>query len=486
MKLNELVESRLAVMEAERNRLASAWNPLISATEKYLLKERKTGLTDQDKRNIARCCENAILESGMKGRSKIFETTDSSNISFLGVQLPVIAALLPSLVLNKISVVQALDRRTGGVFYLDVKYGASKGATVAATNMMSATVGHDSTLSGRRYASQRVQTEAQTTTQTAGKGANERTGTLAYVPCIAGSVVITDGTETFTDNGLGVLVSTDSSTEGGTINYTTGVYTLIFPTATIGTITATYKYSWETKVTDNVPTVDIAVRQETITAEDFPLRANYTLGAAIDLEKAHGLNLEDEIIKYLGGEVKFTIDHLGIDLMNDAAASSGAATTAGAFSATVGTGQEWIWKKYQFLDFVEKANVNIINKTLRAACNFLIVGNDTARLIRQLEPHFKPAAGLDSMTPTGPYELGTLDGRIVIHDPLMTAANITFGYKGDSYIMAGFVMAPYIPLFSTPTLITADLKAQKGFLASVGYKVTNAGFFCNGTISGLS
>jgi len=44
-----------------------------------------------------------------------------------------------------------------------------------------------------------------------------------------------------------------------------------------------------------------------------------------------------------------------------------------------------------------------------------------------------------------------------------------------------------IPLFTTPTLITAtDLKAQKGFLSSAAYKVINPGAFCHGTISGLS
>ena len=79
-----------------------------------------------------------------------------------------------------------------------------------------------------------------------------------------------------------------------------------------------------------------------MTAEDFPLRANYTLAAAIDLEKAHGINLEDEIVKYLGGEVKFTMDHLGIDLMNDASQGADAATTPGTYTATPGANQEWV------------------------------------------------------------------------------------------------------------------------------------------------
>ena len=85
--------------------------------------------------------------------------------------------------------------------------------------------------------------------------------------------------------------------------------------------------------------------------------------------------------------------------------------------------------------------------------------------------------------PTGPYELGTLDGRLIIHDPLLPPNNVLFGFKGDNYLFSGFLFAPYIPLFSTPTLVTADLKAQKGFLASAGYKVVNAGMYCNGVIS---
>lgn len=53
-----------------------------------------------------------------------------AHINFLGVQLPVILASLPPLVLGDIAAVQALDQRTAEVFYLDVKYGtASRGET---------------------------------------------------------------------------------------------------------------------------------------------------------------------------------------------------------------------------------------------------------------------------------------------------------------------------------------------------------------------
>lgn len=500
MSMQKLIESRMSSMKSERLRLAESWNPYIKSVESYMEKQGKT-LNEMDKMNIARCLENALLEGGVKSQSKLFENTDSSAISFLGIQLPVIAALLPSLVLNKLAVTQALDRRSGAVFYLDVNYGDNKGGISSGTNMFSSVNGANQTQQGRQYASQRVYGEA------LGSGYQATfTGTLVYLPVITGSVQITNGVETFTDNGAGGMTSSLSGTHvTGTINYTTGAYTVTFAVDNVlgNPVTANYQYFYQQSVNDGsapfasggVPQVNIAVNSSTITAEDFPLRANFTLGAAIDLEKAHGLNLEDELVKYLGGEVKFTMDHLGIDLIATAAQTTVsspslgtygptyAATSPGTYSATPSTGETWVWKKYQFIDFVEKANVNIIQKTLRAVCNFLVVGSSTARLIRQLEPHFKPASGLDSLVPTGPYELGTLDGRLVIHDPLLSATGIVFGFKGDNYLFSGFLFAPYIPLFSTPTLVTADLKAQKGFLASAGYKVVNAGMYTYGTIS---
>ena len=469
--LGGLVESRLESMKADRNKLTEAWSPYIDSVKGYMEKQGKE-LTENDARNIARCLENALLEGGIKSKSSIFETTDSSAIEFLGIQLPVIAALLPSLVLNKIAVTQALDRRTGSIFYLDVKYGSTKGGATAGDTMISAQTGQGRNTYDRRYASIRVQEEV-----TAGTS-----GTLGYTTPVLGTVTLTNGTETFTDAATpGVLVSDLSGGHSGTVT-SAGVWALNGYTGA-ATGTATYKYNWETLETDNVPTVNIGVTASSITAEDFPLRADFTLGAAIDLEKAHGLNLEDELVKYLGGEVKFTMDHLGVDLINTASQTAAAATSPGTYTATPSTGEAWVWKKYQFLDFVEKANIAIIDKTLRGICNFMVVGNDAARLIRQLSPHFKPAAGLDSLVPTGPYELGTLDGRLVIHDPLLGATEILFGFKGDNYLFAGFLFAPYIPLFATPTLVTADLKAQKGFLASAGYKVVNSGMYTHGQIT---
>lgn len=489
MKINQLMESRIASLAADRSRLVTSWSPIIEAAEEYVKATNGKELTPLMKMNIARCCENALLNAS-NGRSRIFEQTDSSNISFLGVQLPVIAALLPSLVLNELATVQALEKRVGGIFYLDVKYGTAKGSIAGTETMMSAKTGHYSTSGGKIYASQRVTDEF-----VVAAGAVSKNYTCLALPIIPGrtTVSINGGAVNLNDSAVAATATTgtfvsDTSGYSGTINYVTGAIALTFLSATTTSTTISYSYNYEksTSFTNTIPEVNFNITQDTLTAEDFPLRANYTLASAIDLERAHGLSLEDEMVKYLGGEVKFTQDHLGIDLMVAAAKTTATAAAAnGAFTATPTTGETWIWKKFQFMDFVEKANNAIIAKTLRMQCTWLLVGNNAARLIRQLAPHFVLASGVGTASVTGPYVLGTLDGRTVVHDPFMATNDIVFGYKGQNWTEAAFAYAPYIPLLTTPTLVTADLKSQKGFLSSSAYKVINGGAFCYGTVSGL-
>jgi hypothetical protein len=482
--LQAIVESSIKEMQDRRMRLAKKWGLYVDAAAAYIQKNENRTMTDFEKGNIAQCLDNALFETALRQKSRIFETTYGSDISFLGIQLPVIAALLPSLVLNKIGIVQALDRRTGSVFFLDVQYGDNKGSVVAGSPMMSSISGHDQTPAGRTYASTMVENE------NLGTGNASKTvffGTLAYPTPVAGSVQISNGVETFVDNGAGVLVSDLSHGTNGTIT-SGGAYSVTFKSApsTGQIVYADYQYDYQ-RIPDGqgVPEVNFSLTSSALSAIDFPLRAKYALGAAIDLEKAHGLVLEDEVVKYLGGEIKFEIDHYGIDLIEAAATSSAAAAPIGAWSATVGQGQEWFWVKYQFLDYLEKGSNNILSKTLKGFGNFIVCGNDVKRVIVQLKDHFKPAGDLEKIVPTGPYEVGTLDGRLVIHDPFMSSDEYVMGFKGDNYLFAGMIYAPYIPLFSTPTLVTSDLVAQKGFLSASGFKMVNEGMYTFGTISGL-
>ena len=67
------------------------------------------------------------------------------------------------------------------------------------------------------------------------------TGTLGAFPILAGSMTVTNGVENFTDNGAGVLTGSAGGT--GTINYTTGVFSVTFNAAVVVGVAITSTYT---------------------------------------------------------------------------------------------------------------------------------------------------------------------------------------------------------------------------------------------------
>lgn len=490
----QIVETRMKQIEAERDALFA--DPTIAryltAVDKHVKENKNREMNLHEKRVIAQCLRNAIDDATMRaGKGKLLsETTTEDAVSFLGVQLPIISALLPSLVLPEVGIVQAMDRRVAAVFYFDIKYGSDKGAISSGDTMLSSKTGHATSKSGRMYAMARVVDE------TVGTGNGQKTGTLSYAPglinlenvkfeLVSGTTRTTLGTADSSGDVTGDYVSGTGSIAA------TGVYDVTFTGLdSDATIYVTYDYQYDKPVDTynertGVPEVDFSISQSSLEAIDFPVRSKYSVGAALDMMKAHGVDLEQEVVKYLGHEIKFTIDQVGLDLIDEAAAGSGAADACTSWDATLRNGEPWIWRKRELVDRFEEGNNNIFTKTKRAVANFIICGNTVARVIKQLQPDFVPAPGLNKTPPTGPVKIGELNGRVVIQNPFKDTNYYTMGYKGDNYLMAGFIYAPYIPLFATPTLITSDLVSQKGFLSSAGFKVINAGMYCEGQISNV-
>jgi hypothetical protein len=231
-------------------------------------------------------------------------------------QLPVIAALLPSLALNELAVVQALDRRIGAVFYLDVKYGSAKGSVAVGDVMIGSKTGHTETKSGRRYAMARVVDEV------VGAGNGQKIGDLSYAGAkalIHMENIKFEKIANFGNMDTEVRTTLGTSTSSGAVtgDYVTGTGSVSAAGAfdvtfegldSADTIYITYDYQYDLVKDEynnvaGVPEVDVSVTQSTVEAIDFPLRAKYSIGAQIDLMKAHGIDLESELVKYLGSEV---------------------------------------------------------------------------------------------------------------------------------------------------------------------------------------
>ena len=321
MNNQEFVQSELQSLKENQEALIK--KPRIAkylkTRNEWVKKTQDREMTIYEQRNIAQVLYNAVIDTGLKAGTKLFEATTEDNISFLGIQLPVIAALLPSLALNDLAVVQALDRRVGSVFYLDVKYGSDKGTVSSGDTMIGAKSGHEVGKSGRRYAMARVVDES------IGTGNGTKSGTVEYggTGCLINlenaklEAVANIGTANEARTRIGSstaagVITGDYVTGSGSLT-TAGVYSVVvtgLDSDDVVYITYDYQYDMPVDGDSNrkgVPEVDVSVTQETIEAIDFPLRAKYSVGAQIDLQKAHGLDLESELVKYLGNEVIYSI-----------------------------------------------------------------------------------------------------------------------------------------------------------------------------------
>jgi len=494
MNMNEVIQNEMKKVQEQRDALMNhpKIRPFVRSVSKWVEKTQGRPITMYEKRNVAQCLYNAILEAGCKQNSHLFEATTEDSISFLGIQLPVISALLPSLVLNEVAIVQAIDRRIAAVFYLDVLYGTAKGEATSGETMIGAKTGHHTGQSERRYAIARVERE------NVGAGNGVKSGTTSTAPGLinlenvkveskTGSTYATLGTSNANGvvTGAGITGSGSIAADGVYSFTTVGV-------SSAATILLSYDYQYDLPTDangnrDGVPEMNITLSQSAVEAIDFPLRAKWSLGAQFDLQKAHGLDLESELTTFLGGEIRFTIDQKGLDMIDEAAEGVDAADTVTTWDARPSQGEAWFHKKVEFLDRIEQGSNAIFAKTKRGIATFMVCGNNVARVIKQLgKDYFAPVAGLNKLAATGPIKIGVLNDQVtVIQNPFKSTNRYTLGYRGPDYLHAGFIYCPYIPLFATPTLTTSDLMSQKGFLSSAAFKTINAGLFTYGDISNL-
>lgn len=502
LNIRKLAEARKAELEKRQKEAMGRWQPYIAVVEKFF-KGQGRELHEYQKANIAQCCDNLFdffVLNKMGGL--ISEATTSDAIAFARQMLPTIPALLPSLVADHVSIVQAIDRPQAQVYYMNIKAATTKGAVTATDQLIGAKTGHASSPDARAYASDEVINEA----KAAGSGAQTLVlAAVKFLPMIDRTVSVkgltikktATGVKTvvdFVDSGtslglVAVVAATGVAYGAGTGSYVlaTGVVSLDAGAAdTIEADTISYvQYRYDVEActhADRIGGLDLEVVSENVDARVFPLKLNYTVFAAINLQKIHGMVLADEGMKFATQEIRFAIDQVVLAQILATAMSTNAATSPGDFSCTVGATQEWIWRIHEFKRNLSKGSANIFAKTLRAIANVVAGGINVCSLLEQL-PEYKPAAGIGTKPPSGPYVHGTIGNKLVICNPFYDADEYVELFRGDNYLFAGIIFAPYVPLYATDPVTLADLTTQRGFLSQAAVKVINPGMFCRGTIS---
>jgi hypothetical protein len=392
---------------------------------------------------------------------------------------PVLRRVFPNLIANEIVSVQPMTAPVGAVFFFEYKHGKSKGTTVAGSNLIQ---NFD-----RDYSSETISNEQVAVPDGAAFGG---VGTplsviLQYSPVrpldadLGFSLILedvdADGTviQTATDNGSGGFTG---DTSAGSVNYATGQVTgFLFtaaPTAGAGrVIRASYQY--DSEANRQVPDVFIDISFQTIQATTRKLKARWSAEAADDLRAFHGIDSETESVAGISQEIGLELDR---DILNQLFAASAGITST--FDFTVPAGITEVDHIRAVLTRMSNVAFQIHKQTLRAPANWFVTSPEVSAKLVQLQSHGDHRATWVSNPggTQGPYD-GTVVppsyGPISSHqgiikmgmlankwwgyqDPFFTFNQIMMGLRGQSYLDAGFVFAPYVPLQMTPTFLDPD------------------------------
>ena len=425
-----------------------------------------------------------LLENTYNYCARMDETTRVVNLgSFVDYGFEVISAVVPNLISHELVSVQPMNAKFGAIFYLQYLYGNNKGNISKGDIMRSPFTG---STGNSEFTSEMIGGES------LGVGDGSKTTfstTLAYTPVRTGTTVVTVGGVTLvvksTAGGVDTLGSTDNSdsTSTGTVNLETGAVSVTLKTAPALNVPVTCDYNYNMDLTENgFSQVDLDLQSVSIEAKPRKIRARWLLDAAYELEKTKGIDAESELVIALSSEIKHEIDN---EMLNNLYRLAGHTGFEWDCQMPTNAGISYIDYKRTIIDVLTEMSNKIFTSTKRIGANFVVGGVNFCNIVETL-PEFAPA-GLAGGQVNGPHFIGTLAGKWRVYkNPFYAPDVFLLGYKGASYLDAGYVYAPYMPLYATPTQVLDDFIFRKGLATSYGTLMLNNLLYAKGTIKNFS
>jgi hypothetical protein len=431
------------------------------------------GLEGWDKQLCAILLENELqwMAGPMNEVTKILQVGNFEKFAF-----PIIRAVYPNLIANEIVSVQPMSGPVSMVFYMDYLYGTQKGGIAAGGAAFDARTG---STGNETYTGDVVNGEVAVA---ADIGTGTWSPTASRTPIRPGTITVTTasagGVSTLVDDGNGTFTITGADTiSTATVNYATGAF-VIDLSADVLAAGSSLTFRYDGEASDNVPQLDLQLTSAPVQALVRKLRARWSLEAAQNLNALHGLDAENELVGMMAETIKHEIDR---EIINDLRAFAGAGTVT--WDKSVPPGISYTEHKISIEDAFVAANNRVFDATKRGQTNWIVGGIAVMDVVETL-PRFKPAPGSQgTQANTGVIKTGTLNDRwTIFKDPFMPATEWIQGYKGSQFLDTGYIYAPYIPLYLTPTIILDDFIGRKGIGTQYGKKSINNLFYVKGNL----
>lgn len=490
-----LMEEKLQTLDDERQErlrlVEEKWTPLLAGLPARTRAERAV------RQSSAQLFENQMVNL----TRDLSEDTRMINVGgFQKYIFPVLRRTVPNLIAHDLVSVQPLTAPIGAIFYMDTLYGDTKG-TVTKGDIFPRDFNRD-------YSSEFISGEilfVGNGVLGGGAGAAVDVG-LGYYPVrpldtsLGFSVVIKElnssgvAVQTATDNGAGGFTfSPAGGNTAGTINYSNGAISgFKFQNAPALNNNIRAYYFWNSELSSKIPQMQLDVKKAAVEVISRKLKAIWSLEAMEDLRALHGIEAEVELTANLSMAILLEIDREIIDYLFRASSESG---ISGVFDRVPPAGIAEIDHLRAILTTMSTVSNTIHQQTLRAPANWVVTSPFVSALLTQLTTHHDyrpvwvsgdPASNpMDMPRPLtqhgqfGIYKVGTLMNKWVLYeDPFFSRDFMLLGLKGGSYLDAGFVYAPYVPLQVTQAFVDpSDQGVRKGFRTRYAVKLTRANFY---------
>lgn len=464
---------------AQREALVNRWNKWIPTQDG---KGRPLGLDFHGKYCLAQLYENQLRElKDFRDKHVLGEDTTTVNTApFIKYTFPLLRRVWPSLIAPEIVSVQPMSAPVGAIFYFELKYGDTKGSVTAGDKLVKDF--------NRTYSAEYVDAE------TIGTGNGVTTAfsaTLGWTPVKVSTVKVTAGAVVGQDDGAGAI--TGAGIASGTIDYTTGAIAVTFSVAPAAAVAVNVAYQYNAEGSTKIPSVNIDIALVSVTAKSRKIKALWSSEAADDLKALHGVDAEQELVAGVGSELALEIDREIIDDLK-----LGATGAAASYDMTVPSGVRELDHIRGMLTPLTLISNQIGKNTMRGPANFMVGSYDWAAHIEQLQTDgfFRPVfagdaeafAKAEQPQGWGVQKIGSVMSRYMAYkDPYLTSNKVVVGYKGNGFVDAGYVWAPYVPLQVSSTFLDPnDFRFRKGIRTRYAKLLARAEFYGILTLSNLT
>ena len=520
MEINQLLESSNTYksMQADAQKLASKWETsglLEGITDKRVASNMAMILENQAKQVVAEANSTNVGGASHGG---------GAGEQCAGVALPLVRKVFSQIVAQDFVSVQPMNLPSGLVFYLDFKYGDTKGLRTDDDNMYGNVstannkIAVDEAVSGGLYgagtfgysinsASAAVQAET----------GSANSASIAYQDGLNPSEFFIFGADltgtNFDEEGVRAFrllsASADITThpELTTVSGNTVTFVVSGSTAVnaAGNITGSVLHHVQPVENDRgdfeaagsraveqlgIPEIDVKLSSEAIVAKTRKLKAQWTPEFAQDLNAYHSIDAEAELTSLLSEYISMEIDLEILDMLilgarttekwsavSNKNFANGAWSTSGAgeggFYNTQGQWFQTLGTK------IQKVSNKIHQKTLRGGANFVVVSPTVATVLESIPGYAANTDGDGMEFAMGVQRVGNLANRFRVYkNPYMTENTILLGYRGTQFLETGAVYAPYVPLMMTPLVYDPEsFTPRKGLMTRYAKKMIRPEFY---------